>query len=132
MTAATAEANDTLKRNQYSRTGNGACRFVPLSHETHRRPNPEAFAPLNKIAEYAAGIESVSKKLFVENEMRDLSTTLCQAKHSLDATARSDGWQRQSFPDCLCPPLSGGLCCGRHDVAYMQLCGCVRGCVRRR
>ena len=43
---------------------------------------PEAFALLNEIAEYTAGIGSVSRKLYMENAMRDLSTTLCQGWRS--------------------------------------------------
>ena len=77
-TGASAEDKDALKRNAYSRTGTGFCRFVPLTHEAYGRAGPEAFALLNEIAEYAAGIGSVSKKLFMENAMRDLSTTLCR------------------------------------------------------
>ena len=49
-----------------------------------------------KIAEYTAGIGSVSKKLFMENAMRDLSITLCrgvarQAIASMQLQARMDG-----------------------------------------
>ena len=70
--------------------------FVPLSHETYGRAGPEAFALLNEIAEYAAGIGSVSKKLFMENAMRDLSTTLCggvarRVIASMSRQARMDG-----------------------------------------
>ena len=53
-TGATTEAKDALKRNKHSRTGTGACRSVPLSHETHGRAGPEAFVLLTEIAEYAA------------------------------------------------------------------------------
>ena len=77
-TRATAEAKNALKRNKYSRTGTGACRFVPPSRETYGRAGPEAFALLNEIAEYASGIGSVSKKVCMENAMRDLSTILCR------------------------------------------------------
>ena len=65
---ATAEAKDALKRNQYRRTGTGACSFLPFSHETYGRTGPDAFALLNEIADYAAGIGSVSRnsKLFME------------------------------------------------------------------
>ena len=73
----TAEAKDTLQRNKYSRTGTGARRFALLSHKTYDRAGPEAFALLNEITDYAVGIGSVSKKLFMEEAMRDLSTTLC-------------------------------------------------------
>ena len=78
MTGATAEAKDALKWNKYSRTGTGACRFVPLSHETYDRAGREAFALLNEIAENAAGVGSVSRELFMENAMQDVSTTLCR------------------------------------------------------
>ena len=33
-TGVSAEAKDALKRDKYVRTGTGACRFAPLSHET--------------------------------------------------------------------------------------------------
>ena len=109
-TGATAEAKDALKRNKYSRTGTGACSFVPLSHETYGRAGPEAFALLNEIAEYAAGIGSGSKKLFTENAMRDLSTTLCrgvarQVIASMPLQARMDG--RAVLPGL--PVLTDGL-----------------------
>ena len=55
-----------------------ACRFVPLSHETYGRAGPPAFALLYDLAEFAASTGAVSKKAFVENAMRDLSTTLCR------------------------------------------------------
>jgi hypothetical protein len=95
-TGATAEDRDALKRYKYSRTGAGACSFVQLSHKTYGHAGPEAFALLNEIAEYAAGIGSVSKKLFMENAMRDLSTTLCrgvarQVIASMPLQARMDG-----------------------------------------
>ena len=50
-TGATTEAKDLLKRNKHSRTGAGACRFVPLSVDTYGRAGLEAFALLNEIAE---------------------------------------------------------------------------------
>ena len=68
---------ESLKQDKYSRTGTCACRFVPLSHETFGRAGPVAFALLNEIAEFAANSEVASKRLFLENAMRDLSTTLC-------------------------------------------------------
>ena len=79
-TGVSAEAKDTLKRDKYGRTlaGTGACRFVPLSHETYGRAGPPAFALLNELAEFAASTGAVSKKIFMENAMRDLSTTLCR------------------------------------------------------
>ena len=36
------------------------------------------FALLNEIAEFAAGSGVVSKRILLENAMRDLSTTLCR------------------------------------------------------
>ena len=77
-TGATAKGKDSLKRDKYSRTGMGACRLVPLSHETFGRAGPAAFALLNEIAEFAASSGVVSKRIFLENAMRDLSTTLCR------------------------------------------------------
>ena len=77
-TGATARGKDSLKRDKYSRTGTGACQFVPLSHETFGRAGAAAFALLNEIAEFAAGFGVVSKRLFLENAMRDLSTTPCR------------------------------------------------------
>ena len=49
-TGVSAEAKDTLKRDNYGRTGTGACRFVPLSHETYGRAGPPAFALLHELA----------------------------------------------------------------------------------
>ena len=100
---------------QCSRTGAGACCFVPLS-----RAGLEAFA-LNEIAEYAAGIGSDSKKLFVENAMRDLTTTLCrgaarQVMASMPLQARMDG--RAVIPGLSVP--TDGLLCVQH--AAMQVC----------
>jgi len=68
---------DSLKRDKYSRIGTGAFQFVPLSHETFGRVGPAAFALLNEIAEFVACSGAVSNRLFFENTMRDLSTTLC-------------------------------------------------------
>ena len=50
-TGATVEAKNTLKQNKTSRTGTGACRCVPLSHDTYGRARPEAFALPNEVAE---------------------------------------------------------------------------------
>ena len=74
-TGASAEAKDAVKRDKYSRTGTGACRFVPLSHETYGRAGPPAFALLHELAEFAASTGVVSKKILMENAMRDLPTT---------------------------------------------------------
>ena len=75
-TGAAAKGKDSLKRDKYSRTGTGACRFVPLSHETFGRAGPAAFALLNEITEFAVSSGVVSKRIFLENTMRDLSATL--------------------------------------------------------
>ena len=66
-TGAAADAKEALTRNKYSRTGTGACRFVWLRPGTNGRAVPEAYALLNVIAERAAGIRSICKKLFMEN-----------------------------------------------------------------
>ena len=95
-TRVSAEANDALKQDKYGRTGTGACYFVPLSHETHGRAGPPSFALLHELAEFAASTGAVSKKVFMEDAMRDLSTTLCrgiawQALTSAPLRARLDG-----------------------------------------
>ena len=76
---AAAAAADRRKRDKYGRTGTGACTFVPLSHETYGRVGPAAFAFLNKVADVAAGSGALSRRVFLENAMRDLSTTMCRA-----------------------------------------------------
>ena len=68
---------DALKRGSYGRTGTCVCRSVPLFHHTYGRAGPPAFALLHEVAEFAALTGSVSKKIFMENAMRGLSTTLC-------------------------------------------------------
>ena len=73
-----AEAKDALKREKYGRTGTGACRAVPRSHETYGRAGPPMFALLNELAEFAASTGGVSKRIFMENAMRDISTTICR------------------------------------------------------
>ena len=82
-------AEATLKRDKYGRTGTGACCFVPLSHETYGRAGLPAFALLHELADFAASTAAVSKKIFMENAMRDLSTTLCRgiARQVLASTA---------------------------------------------
>ena len=77
-TGVSAEAKDALKWDKYSRTGTCACRFVPLSHETYGRACPPAFALLHELAEFSASTGAVSKKIIMENAMRDLSATLCR------------------------------------------------------
>ena len=61
-TGVSAKAKDALKRGKYGRTGTGACRFVPLSHETYGRAGCPAFALLHELAEFAASTGAVSKK----------------------------------------------------------------------
>ena len=63
-TGATAEEKDSLERDKYSRTGAGACRFVPLSYETFGRAGPAEFPLLNAIAEFGARSGVVSKRFF--------------------------------------------------------------------
>ena len=76
---AAATAADARKRDKYGRTGTGACSFVPLSHETFGRVGPAAFAFLARVAKVAAGTGAAGQRLFLENAMRDISTTLCRA-----------------------------------------------------
>ena len=73
--------------------GTGACRFIPLSHEKFGRAGPGAFALLNESAEFAASSGVVSKRIFLENAMRDLSTTLCR------------GIARHVLARCRCVPI---------------------------
>ena len=106
-TGVSAEAKDALKRDKYSRTGTGACRFVPLSHDTYGRAVPPAFALLHELAEFAASTRAVSKKIFMENAMRDLTTTLyrgiaLQVLTSVPLRARLDG--RPVLPGRPFPP----------------------------
>ena len=77
-TGAAATGKDSLKRDKYSRTGTGACRFVPLSHETFGRAGPASFALLTEIAGFAASSGVVSNTNFLESTMCDLSMTLCR------------------------------------------------------
>ena len=76
-TGAAGKGKNSLKRDKYSRTGMGACRFVPQSHETFGRARSAAFALLIEIAEIAASSWVGSKTVFLENAMRNLSTALC-------------------------------------------------------
>ena len=78
-TGVSAEAKGALKQDQYDCTGTGACRFVHLSHEMYGRAGPPAFTLLHELAEFAASTGAVFKKIFMENAMRDLSTTLCRS-----------------------------------------------------
>ena len=95
-TGATAKGKNSLKRDKYSRTGMGACRFVPLRHEKFGRAGPAALALRNEIAEFAGDFGAVSKRVLLENAMRDLSTTLCrgimrQALATVPLRARLNG-----------------------------------------
>ena len=98
--------------------------MVLFSHETHSLAGPEAFGLLNEIAEYAAAIESVSKKLFMEDAMLDLCTTLCrgvarQVIASARLQARLDG-------GAVLPGLHHDVPTdGLYDVPKMQPCKCV-------
>ena len=63
-TGATDNGEDSLKRDKYSRTGTGACRSVPLSHETFGRAGLAASTLLNEIAEIVVSSGVVSKRIF--------------------------------------------------------------------
>ena len=76
-TGAPVKGQGSLKRDNYSRTGTGACRFVPLSHETFGNAGPAAFALLNDIVKFGASSGVVYTRPVLENAMRDLSTSLC-------------------------------------------------------
>ena len=82
----THKGQESLKRDKYSRIGTGACRFVPVSHETFGRAGPAAFALLNEIAEFVARSRVLSQIFFWENAMRGLASTLRQgiARQVLD------------------------------------------------
>ena len=95
-TRVSAETKDALKQDKYGRTGTGACRFVPLSHETYGRAGPPVFALFHELAEFAASTGAVSQKIVMENAMRDPSATLCrdiarQVLASAPLRARLDG-----------------------------------------
>ena len=49
-----------------------------LSHETYGRAGSPAFALLHELVEFAALTGAVCKKIFMENAMCDLCTTLCR------------------------------------------------------
>ena len=52
--------------------------LCPLSHEAYGRAGPPALELLHELAEFAASTGAVSKKILLENAMRDLSTLLCR------------------------------------------------------
>ena len=92
----TVEAKYALRWDKYGCIGTGACRFVPLSHETYGRAGPPAFALLHELAEFASSTGAVSQEILMENTMRDLSTTLWrgiarQVLASAPLRARLDG-----------------------------------------
>ena len=65
-------------------------------HGTYGRAGREAFALLNEIAQYAAGIGSVWQNIFMENAMLDPSNSPCrwfarQVIASMPLQARMDG-----------------------------------------
>eukprot|EP00892_Ulva_mutabilis_P011423 jgi/Ulvmu1/8653/UM046_0058.1 len=75
---ATAEKGARQKRDKYGAI-TGAAQFIPLVHETYGRVGRDAYRFLQTVAEVAAGHGAVSKRTFLLNAMRDLSTTLCRA-----------------------------------------------------
>ena len=74
---ASAKKSEAHKREKYGRSGAGAFPCVPVAHETYGRVGPAAFAFLNRIADAAASSGAVSRRVFLENAMRDISVTLC-------------------------------------------------------
>ena len=135
-----AEVRDALRRNTDSVQNTAAPALVPavlvrLRYETYGRASAKAFALLNDIAKYAAGIESVSMKLCMEDVMCDLSPgTLCwgAARHviaSMPLQARLGG--RAVLPVLV---LQAVYCLSRlmafDDAPNMQPCKCVPGGVR--
>lgn len=90
---ATALEAERKKRVKYGTSGTGACKFYPLAHETYGRVGPAAYQFLNSLADVAASSGTVSKRAFIENSMRRLSTALCrgvarQARASAPLRAR--------------------------------------------
>lgn len=76
---APAEAADRRKSEKCGGAGAGTFTLVSLSHETNGRVGPAAFAFLNRLAAVSAGSGAMSQRRFLENAMRDISTTLCRA-----------------------------------------------------
>ena len=94
-----AEAKDALKRNKYRHTGTGASRSVPLRRDAYGRVGPEALTLLNKIAEYEA--DQICHQTAFHGDLNAGPVYHpvpggCQARHSLDAIAGTDG--RQGSP----------------------------------
>lgn len=60
---ATAEGKNSIRRDKCSCGGTGACRFIPLSHETFGRTEPATFALLDKVVEF--DLERVASSVIV-------------------------------------------------------------------
>ena len=103
---------------KYGRTGVGACGFAPLAHETYGRVGPAVFAFLNRIADAAASSGAASRHVFLENAMRDISTTMCRAvarqvRASAPLVARLQGkpvLAGLAVPADDLEPLAGQVC----------------------
>ena len=65
----------------------GVCRSQTCV-EAGARAGPPALVLLHEVAEFAASTRAVSKKIFMENAMRDLSTALCVASHGKSSPRR--------------------------------------------
>ena len=87
-TGVSAKAKDALKRDKYGRTGTGACRFVPLSHESYGRAGPPAFALLHELAEFAASTGAVSKKIFMRMRCATSPRRYAAASHGRSSPRR--------------------------------------------
>ena len=137
-TEMSAEAKGALKRDKYGPKGTTACRFIPMSHETYGRAGPPAVALLHELAEFLASTGAISKKIFTENAVCDLSTTLCsgmarQVLSSAPLQARLDGdhsslgclFQPLALPEASAPVLAPGSALAAYS------CFCVRSAVAR-
>ena len=107
-TTVSPEAKFALTRDKYCRTGTGACRFVPLSHETDGRTGPPPSALLHELAEFAAstGHVGVSKKnLHGERDARPFHDAMRRhhkAGPCLGAVASAPRWTTGP-PGAACP-----------------------------
>ena len=92
-----AQAKSASERDKYDRTGTGACRFVPLSHEMYGRAAPPASAILLELAEHAASTGAVFQKhLHGERDTRRFHNGMTRhytAGPRLDAVVSVYGWQ---------------------------------------
>ena len=78
-TGATAKGKNRLRRDMYSCTSTGACRFHPLSHEMFGRAGPVALSLLNvQYCGVCGKLRGCVQESVLENVMRDLYTTLCR------------------------------------------------------